>query len=79
MDGRGNDEWQRRGVFCRIEQHRNHKRYMETEKFTEEQIINMAQKLGVSLTDGITEDTKQQLAERLALVFLELSDTKKKY
>lgn len=52
---------------------------METEKFTEEQIINMAQKLGVSLTDGITEDTKQQLAERLALVFLELSDTKKKY
>ena len=49
---------------------------METEKFTEEQIINMAQKLGVLVKDGITEEAKQQLAERLALVFLELEHTK---
>jgi hypothetical protein len=52
---------------------------METEKFTEEQIVDMARALGVSLDGGITEEVKNQIAERLAVVLLEMSHTAKKF
>jgi len=52
---------------------------METEKFTEEQVVDMARALGVSLEEGITDEVKKQIAERLALVLLEMSGSTKKF
>ena len=51
---------------------------MENEKFTEEQLINMAHNLGVLIRDGITEEAKKQIAERLALLYLDLEMGMKK-
>jgi hypothetical protein len=46
---------------------------METEKFTEEQIVDMAKALGVDLSGGINKEVKNEIALKAAVVMFELT------